>query len=151
MEDVGEGPEQVVEVGLEPGVAEHAGEGLDDPGEAGPDDLVVGQRPGIWLVLMRAVAVHLQFQDDTVGRRGGVVRLVGVIEGKLVGHGGLRRLWPRRSRPDSETRPRRGRGCTEGRSEAEDGAAVAAVTAGWQGSPLGQAAGAASPPDHRRA
>jgi hypothetical protein len=87
VEDVGEGPEQVVEIGFEPGVAEHAGEGLDDPGEAGPDHLVVGQRAGIGLVLMRTVAVHLQFEDDAVGRRGGVVGLVGVVEGKLVGHG----------------------------------------------------------------
>ena len=45
VEDVGEGPEQVVEVGFEPGVAEHAGEGLEDPGKAGPDHRLVGQRP----------------------------------------------------------------------------------------------------------
>ena len=57
----------------------------------------------------------------------------------------LRRLGPRLSRPDSAPRPRPGRGRTEGRSEAEDGAAVAAVTGGWQGSSLRQAAGAASP------
>ena len=36
VEDVCEGPEQVVEIGFEPGVAEHAGEGLDDPGERRP-------------------------------------------------------------------------------------------------------------------
>jgi len=60
-------------------------------------------------------------------------------------------LWPRLSRPDSETRPRAGRGRTEGRSEAEDGAAVAAVTGGWQGSPLRQAGGAASPEESRHA
>ena len=36
-------------------------------------------------------------------------------------------------------------------ARAEDGAAVAAVTGEWQGSPLGQAAGAASPADPRHA
>ena len=76
VEEVDERPEQVVEVGFEPGVAEHAGEGVEDVGEAGPDHLVVGQRPRIGLVLMRTVAVQLQFEDDAVGRRGGVVGLV---------------------------------------------------------------------------
>ena len=133
MEDVDEGPEQVVEVGFEPGVAEHTGEGLDDRGKPGADHLVVGQGAGIGLVLMRTVAVHLQFEDDAVGRRGGVIGLVAVVEGKVVGHGCLRRLWPRPSRPDSEPRPRPGGGRTEGRSAAEDGAAVAAASGAWQG------------------
>jgi len=33
------------------------------------------------------MAVHLQFEDDAIGRRGGVLGLVGVVERKLVGHG----------------------------------------------------------------
>ena len=68
VEDVDEGPEQVVEVGFEPGVAEHAGKRLDDAGEARPYYRVIGQRPWIRLVLMRTMAVHLQFEDDAVGR-----------------------------------------------------------------------------------
>ena len=44
-----------------------------------------GSGRGIRLVLMRTVAVHLQLEDDAVGRRGGVVGLVGVVEGKVVG------------------------------------------------------------------
>ena len=39
-------PQQVVEVGLEPGVFEHAGEGLEDPGEPGADHLSSGSGRG---------------------------------------------------------------------------------------------------------
>jgi hypothetical protein len=36
---------------------------------------------------MRTMAVHLEFKDDAIGRRGGMVGLVGIVERKLVGHG----------------------------------------------------------------
>ena len=134
VEEIGEGPEQVVEVGFEPGVAEHAGEGLEDPGKAGADHRLVGQRPRVRLVLMRTVAVHLQFEDDAVGRRGGVDR----ARRRRRREG--RRSWRvsvgcGRAYRGLTAHPGRapGRGRTEGRSEAEDGAAVAAVTAGVAG------------------
>ena len=86
VEEIDGRPQQVFEIGLEPGVAEHAGEGFEDRRQGRRwIDRLVGQRPRVRLVLVRAMAVHLQFEDDAVGRRGGVVGLEAVVEGKVVG------------------------------------------------------------------
>ena len=64
MEEIDGAPEQLFEVGFEPRVFEHPGERIDDAGRARCTDLLVGQRARVGLVLVRTVAVHLQFEDD---------------------------------------------------------------------------------------
>ena len=80
VEEVDEGPEQVVEIGLEAGVGERRDERVEDVGERRLRRLGLGQRPRIGLVLEGAVAVELQLGEEVVGRGGGVRGLeVGVV------------------------------------------------------------------------
>ena len=68
VEDVGQGPEQVLEVGLEAGVGERRDEGVEDVGERALDMIRFGQWPGIGLVGEGAVAEELQLVEDDGGR-----------------------------------------------------------------------------------
>ncbi len=91
VEEVDASTTAVVEVGLEPRVAQGRDEGVEDVGERALDAMLVGQGTWVGLVLMRAIAVDLQRVDDAVG--GGRARdgfEVGV--GRSSWRGLLRRL-----------------------------------------------------------
>ena len=118
VEEIDRRPQQVFEIGLEPGVFEHAGEGFEDAGKSGVDRRLVGQRPRVRLVLVRPVSVHLQLEDDAVGGRGGVKGLEAVVEGKVLVHRFLRRFGPRLSRPDGAPPAARRKGRHRKRSAA---------------------------------
>ena len=68
VEEVDGRPEQVLEVGLEAGVAQRGDEGVEDVGDGAGDDLAFGKRPRIGLVLEGTVAIELKFAEDVVGR-----------------------------------------------------------------------------------
>ena len=69
MEQVDGRPEQILEVGFEPGVAQRRDQGVEDIGDGAGDDLALGKRPRIGLVVEGTVAEELQFVEDVVGRR----------------------------------------------------------------------------------
>ena len=86
MEEVHRRPEQVLEIGFDAGVRQRRDEGVEDVGERASDGVLIGQGTRIRLVLMRMIAVDLQFVDDAVGRGRGMERLeVGVLVDR---HGG---------------------------------------------------------------
>ena len=68
MEEIDGRPQEVVEVGFEPGVVEAADEGVEDVGDGAGDDARVGQRARIGFVLERPVAVELEFGQQVIGR-----------------------------------------------------------------------------------
>ena len=87
VEQVDRGPEQVFEVGIEAGVGQGRDKGVEDVGDGGADDVVLGQRPQIGLVHERAVAVAGHFFE---GVGGGGLGVVGFEVGKFaVGSHGM--------------------------------------------------------------
>ena len=89
VEEVDDGPEQFLDVGLEACVREGRNHGVEDVDEGRLCDLAVGEGPRIGLVV-RAVAVELHFGDDggcdgVLGwccgaRHGDVLSFVGVFD-----------------------------------------------------------------------
>ena len=123
VEQVDGRPEQIVEVRLEPRVAQRRDQGIEDIDDGTGNDPAVGKRPWIGLVVEGAVTEELLFGKNVFGRRC-VVRWFDVI---VVGHGGDRLPdRPRPSRPSWRSLRRqaeraRTRSRAEGRSAAEDG------------------------------
>src|SRR5208282_6031789 len=74
VEEVDRRPQQLVEVGLEPGVAQGRDEGVEDVGERALDPMFLGQGTGVGLVPMGAIAEELQRVDDAGGGGRGVMR-----------------------------------------------------------------------------
>jgi hypothetical protein len=69
MEEIDGRPEQILEVRLEPCVAQRGDQGVEDIGDCACDDLALGERSGIRLVVEWTVAKELQFAQDVLGRR----------------------------------------------------------------------------------
>ena len=67
MEDVGERPQQVIEIVLEPGVRQDGGEVINDGGESGTDGFGFGQRARIGFVPAGPVAIEGQFVEQMRG------------------------------------------------------------------------------------
>ncbi len=93
VEQIDEGPEQIVGIVLEPGAGEQGFERFGDRAEMALDGVGSGHRPRIGLVLSRPVAVQRQLVEQIRGRRGGVVFGVGIAVGEGEGavvrrHGG---------------------------------------------------------------
>src|SRR5467141_3946810 len=61
MEEIDSRPEQILEVRLEPCVAQRGDQGVEDVGDCACDDLALGERSGIRLVVEWTVAKELQF------------------------------------------------------------------------------------------
>ena len=57
MEEIGQAPEQVFEVGFELGVAKRAGKDAEEVQDGGGQEVRIGQGTGIGLARSRAVAV----------------------------------------------------------------------------------------------
>ena len=76
VEQLDGGPEQVVEVGLEAGVAQGGDQGVEDVGQCALDPALIGKRPGVGLVLEGTVAVELEFGEKRGGRGCRVGRFV---------------------------------------------------------------------------
>ena len=68
MEDVGERPQQVLDIVFEPGVRQHGGEVIDDGGESATDRFGFGQRARIGFVPARPVTIEGQFVEQMRGR-----------------------------------------------------------------------------------
>ena len=64
MEEIDRGPEQVLEIGLKPGVGQRGDKSIEDVGQSCLDGAVLGQRARIGLVLARAVAEERKLGDD---------------------------------------------------------------------------------------
>lgn len=64
MKDVDRRPEQIVEVGLQPGVLKGRGQGVEDVGDGAADVALLRQGPRVGLVLERAVAEELKFVEQ---------------------------------------------------------------------------------------
>jgi hypothetical protein len=69
MKEIDGRPEQVFEVGFEAGVAQRDDEGVEDVDDGAGDDMALGQRSRVGLVLEGMVAVELKFGEDVIGRR----------------------------------------------------------------------------------
>ena len=67
VEEIDGRPEQVLEVGLEPRVAEGRDQGVEDVGEGAGDGVAFGKRPRIGLVVEGAVAVELNLAEEVIG------------------------------------------------------------------------------------
>lgn len=91
VEEVDLTPEQVFKVGLEAGVLEYEGQGIEDVRQAAGDVLAFGERPRVGLVLKGTIAVELEFVENG-GGRALILRLV------VVGRHGRLRYWGRASR-----------------------------------------------------
>ena len=130
VEQIDEGPEQIVGVVLEAGAGEQGFERFGDGAEMALDGFVSGHRPRIGLVLSRPVAVQRQLVEQIRGRRGGVVFGLGIAVGEGEGavvrrHGGAflpEGIRPRPSRPSRRSQAGDGDAAhPQGRSNAEDG------------------------------
>ena len=121
VEQIDQGPEQVGQVGLEPGVGEGGGEGVEHVGERAFQGPCFRQRARVGVVGARVVAVQLQFSiPGRWMRRRGAVRRRGWGRSPC----GPRSGRPRPSRPSRRSPGRRRAGRTaplSGRSAAEDG------------------------------
>lgn len=69
MEEVYRRSEQVLEIGFNAGVGQCRDKGVEDIGEGASDRVLVGQGARIRFVLMRMIAMDLQFVDDAIGDR----------------------------------------------------------------------------------
>ncbi len=101
VEGVDGRPEDLVEVEVEAGVGHGGDQGVEDVGDRGADDLILGRDPGVGLVLGGTIAVEFEGFDDMAGGRGAVIGVeivMGVHE---------RRPWagPRPSRPSWRRKP----------------------------------------------
>jgi hypothetical protein len=61
VEDIGDGPEQVVEIGFEARIGQCRNEGVEDVGHRSGHMVTVGQRSRIGLVTVGAPAIELEF------------------------------------------------------------------------------------------
>ena len=68
VEEVGQMPEQVVEVGLEARVAERAGKDVEQVRDGAGDKVRFGKRAGIGLIAGGLVAVEFEVVDHASGR-----------------------------------------------------------------------------------
>ena len=67
VEEIDGRPEQVLEVGLEPRIAQSRDQGVEDVGEGAGDGVAFGKRPRIGLVVEGAVAVELKLVEEVIG------------------------------------------------------------------------------------
>ena len=67
VEEIDGRPEQVLEVGLEPRVAEGRDQGVEDVGDGAGDGVAFGKRPRIGLVVEGTVAVELKLAEEVIG------------------------------------------------------------------------------------
>ena len=67
VEEIDGRPEQVLEVGLEPRIAEGRDQGVEDVGEGAGDGVAFGKRPRIGLVVEGAVAIELKLAEEVIG------------------------------------------------------------------------------------
>ncbi|KXF77127.1 hypothetical protein ATN84_25630 [Paramesorhizobium deserti] len=70
VEQIDRRPQQVFDIGFQPRVTKHLGECIEDRGQRGLDDWLLGQRARIWPVLEGAMAINLHLVDEAVGRGG---------------------------------------------------------------------------------
>ena len=68
VEEIGQMPEQLVEVGLEAGVAERAGKDVEEVRDRAGDKVRVGKRAGIGLIAGWLIAVEFEVLDHASGR-----------------------------------------------------------------------------------
>ena len=68
MEEVDRRPEQVLEVGFDPGVGQRHDQRIEDVGDGAGDMVAFGERPWIWIVREGSPAIELEFGEDMVGR-----------------------------------------------------------------------------------
>ena len=87
MEDVGERPQQVIEIVFEPGVRQQGGEVIHDGGESATDCFGFGQRARIGFVPAGPVTIEGQFVEQMGGGRKRVRRVIGFVVGKEKGCG----------------------------------------------------------------
>jgi hypothetical protein len=114
MEDVGGRPQQVLEIGLEAGVAERGDESVEDVGDGAGDGIAFGKRARVGFVLEGTEAVELQLGENVIGRRRAVVGFEVVVGG----HEMLRRWIDRDPRGlHGDGRRRAGRPCTRGEAQ----------------------------------
>ena len=85
VEDVDDAPEQVFQVGLEAGVLQGGGEGVEGVGDRGAHEVILGKRSWVGFALERAVAEELEFGEEVGGRALGVIGFV-VFRRVVVGH-----------------------------------------------------------------
>ncbi len=76
VEQLDGGPEQVVEIGLQAGVAQGGDQGVEDVGQCALDPALLGQGPWVGLILEGTVAVELEFGEERGGRGCRVGRFV---------------------------------------------------------------------------
>ena len=67
VEEIDRRPEQVFEIGLEPGVVQRRDERVEDVGDGAGDRLRFRQRPRVGFVLEGTIAVELQFGENALG------------------------------------------------------------------------------------
>ena len=89
VEDVDEGPQQIVEVLFEPRTGQHRGKRVSDGADLAAHGVGIGQRTRIRLILERAVAVERQLVEEVRSRRERVRRIIGFGVGKA-GRKGIR-------------------------------------------------------------
>ncbi len=68
VEDVDHRPQDVLQVGFKPRVAERPRDHIKNIRQRAAERIAVGQGAGVWLVLMGTPALHLQFLKDAGGR-----------------------------------------------------------------------------------
>ena len=67
VEEVDGRPEQVLEVGFEPRVAQGRDQGVEDVGDGAGDGVAFGKRPRVGLVVEGAVAIELKLAEEVIG------------------------------------------------------------------------------------
>ena len=151
VEDVDDRPEQIVEVGLEAGVAQGDDQGIEDVGDRSRDRIAVGERPRIGLVGEGAVAIELKLRQDVVGRRGSLGRSwssCSLMGCSAAGPRPSRPSW-RRSRQAGRTGTRSGSAGPK-RSGGPQGPAILPRDGKALSTPCGLAAWMERPPENSR-
>ena len=92
MEEVDVRPQQAGEVGFETRVAQGGDEGVEDVGDGACDSVGFGQRSRIGFGVKRAIAVELEFVEETFGRGGFVRRFEAVSSRSVMSGGPSRRI-----------------------------------------------------------
>ena len=68
VENIDQTPEQILQVGFQPRVAEHAAQHIEHVGQGAPKVVAIGQGAGVGFVLVGTPALHLQFGKNAGGR-----------------------------------------------------------------------------------
>jgi hypothetical protein len=78
MEQVDSRPQQIIEIGFEASITQGCDQGIEDVVDGATDEVCLGQRARIGLVLERTPAVELELREN-VRSRGGALRVVVAI------------------------------------------------------------------------